>query len=966
MATKIARVYAIAILSALSQAALLLASEPARVVLVAPEGLAEPVRFGVQELRAALAGKRIDVRLASRPSSANTEIVVVTGGDLSTHLSVPLTPESYAIASDSKNRITVEGSDTTGLMYGTLDLAEQVLNSNAGAASEGLMEEIKPTVKSPYLSIRGINMFLTTQDIDNPSSALWSDEYWQDFFDMMARDRYNLLDLHGPCDAVTLTFPNAYSYFVSLADFPQIGVGSDRAAHNMALLQKVIRMAANRGVKVAYMNYEEAPPIGAWHTRQFGTDERWTPIAQKLLTGPDLVKYTREAVAIFLKQLPGLWMFGFRIGESGETETFFEDTYLEALKSASPHLNIYLRTWIADPEKVRELGRLLPQHLYIEIKYNGEQLGLPYQAALGGREYSPSGSYENYTNYPRDYSIIWQIRAHGTHRVFYWMSTEFARRTMRSCKFGAGVGFSMEQMNAYGPEEDSLHNNPDVDHRFYEWLFQRYWTWNLVWGRMAYDPDTPDQIFVNAFITRFGPKAGPLVFQALAESSKIVPFIYAYHNIGLDHQDFAPEFEAGDHALGVPGRMWQGTRVVPFGGNNDDFLRVKSLDRTAMADPEAYVEMRLKGVAGGRMTPWEAADYLDRAANLSQSEIDQAARLQPESAKNFNCIRMDIEAAAWLGRYYRDRIRSAIHFAFYRLTYSHPELDHAYNDLKAAIDDWNHLSEVTNQHFGYVPEYIRMGVKAYRWSDEGQSLEADLDQIDNMERQFSDLPARDYSRGVILGHVPPERVMPGQAVDLTLTFASAAPDSRVELFYRTAQDPEYIGIALKPENSIEHTWTCEIPANKVLPGYLDYYFQAETGKGGFGSYESTLDENSPYHVLVNSNRVTPVISHTPPKVTRRDGVLLTVTVHAGTTISGVYVDYKPMPAADPWIRLVMHPLGNDTYEANVPLTSDGILYYFEAADEDGNATHFPDFLKQTPYFVVDGWNPGQSEADAAL
>jgi phage-related protein len=956
MISKVARNY-ILLLAAALQATVLHASKPETVTLVVPDPIAEPVRFGSEQLRAAFANKGVDVRVASHPSSASVEVLVATDDALALRLKVPQTPESYAITVASRNRIVVQGGDTIGLMYGMLDLAEQVTNSNAGASVAALMGTIKPTVKSPFLAIRGINMFLTTQDIDNPSSALWTYDYWHDFFDMMARDRYNLLDLHGPCDAVTLTFPNAYSYFVSLPDFPQIGVGSARAEKNMALLQRVIRMAADRGIKVAYMNYEEAPPIGAWQTRRFGVDERWTPVVQKVLAGPELVKYTREAVASFLNQLPGLWMFGFRIGESGETEDFFKATYLQALKSVSPQLNVYLRTWIADPAKVRELGRLLPQHLYIEIKYNGEHLGLPYQAALGGREYSASGSYENYTNYPKDYLIIWQIRAHGTHRVFYWMSPEFARRTVQSCKFGAGVGFSMEQMNSYSPEEDYLHNNVNVDHHFFRWPFQRYWTWNLVWGRMAYDPDTPDEIFVNAFIDHFGPEAGPFVFKALVESSKIVPFIYAYHNIGLDHQDFAPELEVGDHALGVPSRMWQGTRLVPFGGNNDDFLRVTPLDRTAMADPETYVEMRLKGLADGKMTPWEAADYLDRAATLSQTIIDHAALMHPESPKNFDCIRMDIEAVGWLARYYRDRIRSATHLALYRSTYSHEELVQAYDNLNRAVDAWDHLSEITEQHFGHIPEYIRMGVKNFHWRDERQSLEADLGQLDQLERQFSDLSARDWSRAVILGHVPPARVMPGETLNLTVTFPGAAPDSRLELFYRTAQDPAYVGIALTQVNNMDHTWTGVIPADKVLAGSLDYYFQAHSGKGGFGSYGSTLDAHLPYHVLVNSNRATPVISHTLPDTTRRDLIALTVKIHASAAVSEVFVFYKPIPAADPWIRTAMHPLGDDTYGANLPLTSDGILYYFEAADTDGNAANYPDFLQQTPYFVVDGWNP---------
>ena len=140
---------------------------------------------------------------------------------------------------------------------------------------------------------------------------------------------------------------------------------------------------------------------------------------------------------------------------------------------------------------------------------------------------------------------------------------------MRSCKFGDGVGFSMEPMEAYMPAADYLHNNPKTDHHFYKWMVEREWVWHLIWGRTAYDPDVPDQVFVNEFINHFGAQAGPLVFQALSESSKIVPFVYSYHNVGMDHQDFAPEFENGDHAFrrslaamagNPPGSVWRQQR----------------------------------------------------------------------------------------------------------------------------------------------------------------------------------------------------------------------------------------------------------------------------------------------------------------------------------------------------------------------------------------------------------------------
>ena len=95
-------------------------------------------------------------------------------------------------------------------------------------------------------------------------------------------------------------------------------------------------------------------------------------------------------------------MFGFRIGESGQSGDFYKGTYLQALKNAPTGLKIYVRTWIANPLKVREIGAIAKQHLYIEPKYNGEHLGLPYQAVQGGRQYPPSGSYENYSDYPRE------------------------------------------------------------------------------------------------------------------------------------------------------------------------------------------------------------------------------------------------------------------------------------------------------------------------------------------------------------------------------------------------------------------------------------------------------------------------------------------------------------------------------------------------------------------------------------
>jgi len=357
------------------------------------------------------------------------------------------------------------------------------------------------------------------------------------------------------------------------------------------------------------------------------------------------------------------------------------------------------------------------------------------------------------------------------------------------------------------------------------------------------------------------------------------------------------------------------------------------------------------------MSPFEAATYLEAAAKTSEQQIAEAASFNPHSSQNFDCIRLDIEALAWLARYYRDRILSATHLELYERTTHHPELTQASEYMHRAVADWDRLSDVTEEHFGFLPEYIRMGVKDFRWRDEGRGLGVDLDQIDNFETAFRQL-AQQGHYSVIIGHVPPPKVAPSQALKLTATFATAFEDPHVYLFYRNSTEAGYTKVELKREDEFERTWSGEIPAGKVVPGFLDYYFEANYGRGG--PYGGTIEHRAPYHVLVNDNNSKPILSHTPPVgPLRGDSVTLRVEVKARAQVRTAYVYYKRLPAYYEWLRIEMQPEGRGYFTAVVPVTPEGILYYFEASDEDGNAVNYPDFLGRTPYLVIDSWAPSQ-------
>ena len=160
---------------------------------------------------------------------------------------------------------------------------------------------------------------------------------------------------------------------------------------------------------------------------------------------------------------------------------------------------------------------------------------------------------------------------------------------------------------------------------------------------------------------------------------------------------------------------------------------------------------------------------------------------------------------------------------------------------------------------------------------------------------------------------------------------------------------------MSPASAVEHTWSAVIPAEELTPGRFEYYFEGHLGADD--SFGGTLEKHSPYRIFVTDNDVRPVMIHEPPAGAVRGGVFtLTVGVKSAAPLASVRVHYKPMPAYDDWVSLEMSPSGEGKFSAMVPLTPEGILYYFEAVDRDGNAANYPNFLVQTPYFSIEGWD----------
>ena len=642
-----------------------------------------PIAFGAADLRSALAGAG---------ESSNWLVVARVARDrgLPGGLRVPEAAEGFVLRPDAgRRRLWVVGRDATGTMYGLLELAERL---RAGVR----LEQVPAVTQSPYLEFRAPNPFLSLPDPDLTDWDGWwfrSEGFWRTYLDQLARARLNWVDLHGMLHIRgRWSFPAIFPYFVESRSFPDVGLPSTEKARNLAMLRRVIRMAQDRGIRLALMSYTTS-----WNVPG-------APRAPYEETEANLALYTRECVGELLRQCPDLGMIGFRIGESGKSEGFFKQSYLPGVLDSGLALPIHTRTWLSSKPKILELAEAAPGRLLIEIKYNGEHFGLPYQVSGGRMAAWHSYSFQDYCRPPMPYGTIWQTRASGTHRLWRWGDPAWVERTVRSCKLGGGLGFSLEPLNAYRPNHDYYHRSGDL--KWFRWVVERDWFWTLLWGRLAYDPSLDRSVWRQALAERFGPKAAEPVLRASEAMSQVIPLIYCAHCQGPDHLNMAPELETG--------------------GALADFAAVPPLDTLAMQSIPEYTQRLVGGRLSARTSPLQMADMLQTAteeARQAFAEADERASLSRAELADWGA---DIDCLGHMGGYYAAKIRAATYLELYRATSDPAHLQTARQHTEESVAEWRELARVTTEYYQPFVESMRPLTEAFTWAELTPSVEADL------------------------------------------------------------------------------------------------------------------------------------------------------------------------------------------------------------------------------------------------
>jgi len=675
---------------------------------VASAAAQSPIDFGRREIDAALSSRGLKAQLAINIASVGP-------------------PESFEISFKSGS-VAVKGTDPNGAMYGALELAERIRRRGAAALTGG------PITGRPFLRDRGWNLFLTlpwdygrnNTDYDpkalNDPARWWfqNDKFWQTLFDQMARARLNWLDLHGSWDVSVTDAPNLYAYFIQSERFPKVGVAAEIKAANLERLNKIIRMAHERGVRVSLMAYEA----------RFRTPHAPDPYPEN---EADLYAYTREVVEKMIRQAPALDAIGFRIGESGHGEAFF-NCYLEAVKNSGRDIPLITRSWLARKSRVVPLAKA-SKDFTVEIKYNGEQWGAPYMV-MGGRmagwySYSfedylsdsgsagaarlwpgnPAAGGESWPSQP--YKIVWQVRANGTHRILPVYNPAWVRRAVRSMLLGTASGFTVEGLETYYPKSPRYYL-ANLEDAYCDWTHERDWMYLTTWGRLGYDPDVPDSAFEALLAEKLGPAAARLS-EYWTAASRIVSTAFSAFSLGPDHRNHAIELE--------------------WGGDIAAYLAAEPFDSHVFKSVKESLAEAETRTPDGRISPPETAARLEADAALAAKAADISAEsVPPQERKRLKELKIVCGQASYLGRYYAERLMAAWRWG-QGDAQGKPSGGAAWH-MQAAEEAWRLLA--SNPFYRPFTERLRMRTNTFHWSQELPKITAEAKRLAQAAAPASD------------------------------------------------------------------------------------------------------------------------------------------------------------------------------------------------------------------------------------
>jgi hypothetical protein len=851
-----------------------------------PAAVSAPAQWAARQLEEALGARCFQVhRCASLQEAPSGDLCILAAGPASAAardagVPAPAEAEGLAIAPGrlgGRAVLVAGGGGVRGLVYALTELADALADDPNPA-----LNPPKARSEKPANAVRSVMRCFTSAEEDK---AWYHDrDFWRRYLSMLVAQRFNRFNLaFGLGYDAPNRLRDTYLYFAYpfLLSVPGYGVRATNLPdaerdRNLETLRFVSDEAALRGLEFQ---------LGLW-THAY----EWTnsPEANHVITGltPQTQgPYSRDALALVLKECPGISGVTFRIhGESGVPEGSYDlwKIIFDGCAREGGRLRIDMHAKGMTNEMI---GVALDSgsEFTISPKFWAEHMGLPYHQAgirqtempvraRGAGAFAASNGARSFLRYgygdllteKSRYGIVHRIWP-GTQRLLLWGDPAFAAGYGRAMSFCGSKGAEIFEPLSFKGREGSGHSGAgrsgyaDPTLRPPGGDFEKYLVTYRFWGRMLYNPQADAQGWRRQFRQDYGPAAESAEV-VLRHASRILPLVTTAHLPSASNNTFWPEIYTN-----MPIAEGAGSGPYTDTPSPRRFGTVSPLDPQLFSRIEDYVDSRLRGRTDGKYSPVEVAQWLE---DLSHSTFEHLAEAEKASADThapaFRRLSIDVRVQGGLGRFFGQKLRAGVLYALYERTGDPAAKAGALRLYRSAREAWAGVVDVTKGVYASDVSYGDGPFKRGHWSDRLAAIDHDIAAVEasatpavaapwDKERAAAllrEAAAHPQRPAVNATHAQPGPFRRGEPVALALAFPADHEQASVVLHYRRVNQSEAWRSA--PMQLGNRSWHAEIPGPYTDSDFaLQYYFEPTDPAGqawihpGLGSALS----RPPYLVL---------------------------------------------------------------------------------------------------------------------
>ena len=627
--------------------------------------------------------------------------------------------------------IEITGGDERGLMYGGLEVAEQIkLYGIAG---------VKESTGEPFVFTRGTK-FNIPLDMRTPSYSdagdsaqqniddMWDIGFWHKYIDDLARNRYN---------TITIWSLNPFPSMVKVPEYPDIALDdvwransvTDKGKGNatdmvrpeyyndytvikkitidekIEFWREVMQYASDRGIDFY---------IYTWNVYTFGENGKYGITND--LDNQITMDYYRCSVRELVKTYPLLKGIGITAGEnmgfdvgSEKSETWLFNTYGLGINDAlaeDPERDFTLlhRTHYADFEIINKVWSSFMGQIEYSSKYSGDHMYSNTRPGFSDKDFRLA---------PEGRTIYLEIRNDEMYNLKY-SDSEFIREYLSGMPDDGKLGGFFMGSDSSVPGVAVLTKDDFSDGELFN---ERHWINYMEVGRLGYDIKLSEERLSDILSYHYNVDGGRLL-ELLNTVAKVIPTTAQCVWFGADYAWY-PEGNCCDpNTFGYYGVSLMMKNNASHPASNYLPVGSSAVARINGDDVSQYV------------TAFDVVEMLREYSNKALIMLGGLHSSNPYSktADEYNLLLDCQEALALLGLYYSDKIEGSLLLRMYNDTGDSSYREQSISVLSSALEHWKQYAEIYSRHYN-DELLVRVGDNII--SDRIRSVQKDIDTVVN-------------------------------------------------------------------------------------------------------------------------------------------------------------------------------------------------------------------------------------------